>query len=168
MPTLENVLPNCSPKSLNRRLNRSSQVFHLSKVKFMGSVLPKIQRAIRQLSDSLNELKDPVTVIVGKGENSQAVEVKDYNSQARIASTLATLIDHERSLLGFPGPGKRKDEPEKQVIDGQIQVTNGHDHVLEQELNELRSVRAEPEQPEQPGQHDPAGTDNPPDMVKPL
>lgn len=142
MPIIENVLPDVSPKSMNRRMSRSAVVFSLARAKYMGVVLPKVERAIRQLDQSLHELAEPIDVTIGRGEGQCVVKVKDYAQQAKTALALASLVDQQRSLLGFPSPGRRRNEGEdgsdaRRVVDVSP-APKSHD--LEGELDRLKQA----------------------------
>lgn len=57
-------------------------------------------------SERLAECHKGVEMIVGQ----QVVKQVPYDMIARLNASLIQLIDCERQLLGFPSPGKRRDE----------------------------------------------------------
>lgn len=58
----------------------------------------------------LVELHKGVDVIVGHGEKAQVIRTVPCETIAKLNSSLVSLIECERSLLGFPSPGRRRDE----------------------------------------------------------
>lgn len=145
MPNLEHKVPELTHKSMNRRMSRSAMVFSIKRANFHGFALPKIDRHIRELSDSLTELSKSVDVVIGKGDNQQVVKVKDFNAQAKIANALISLVEQQRSLLGFPSPGKRKDE-ERTVHDVETKPALSHVDLedIKQQVATVETVDTQP------------------------
>lgn len=110
MPAIDSQPPDISSKAMNRRMSRSAITFAVKRANYMRFVLPKVERAICALNESLHALTQPIEIVVGRGDNKAIAHVIDYQSQAKIAGALFSAMEFERQLLGFPSPGKRRDE----------------------------------------------------------
>lgn len=122
MPTLENTVPAIDVKSLNRKASRSAVVFSARKAAFIGNVIPKLERATKTLHERLCVLREPVERLDSKGN---VILVNDDIALCKVVGAMLAAIEAERSLLGFPSPGKRKDEssaPMRQVSNEPIDV----------------------------------------------
>lgn len=102
MPRLESVAPNLSGKSLLRKASQSASVFGFAKAGFYRAALPKVRRAMSLADRRIRAMHklDPVP----------------DDTICRMNASLIALVECERSLLGFPLPGRRKDE--SGVLDG--------------------------------------------------
>lgn len=107
MPTLENTVPFIDAKSLNRKASRSAVVFSARKAAFIGNVVPKLERATKALHERLCELRDPVEKL---DKDGNVVRVHDDMALCKVVGAMLAAIEAERCLLGFPSPGKRRDE----------------------------------------------------------
>ena len=113
MPTLENTLPSASPKTLNRKMSRSALVWSARKAAFMGTVIPRLERAHKTLHERLQVLRAPVEKLDADGKT---VLVHDDASLVRVVQAMLQTIEMERSLLGFPSPGRRRDERAERIV----------------------------------------------------
>lgn len=110
MPSLENRVPANGRNTLARKASASAIVFTRERAGFYRHVLPKIARAIRATDERLQMLHAGVDVIAGKGEQQTIVRIVPDDAIARLNTSLIALVECERSLLGFPNPGRRRDE----------------------------------------------------------
>lgn len=115
MPSLEIAIPQTTQKSLMRKASQASLVWQREKAGFMRLALPKLSRAIRATDERLRELCAGVPVMLPGGaplmrEDKKPYLVKPDADIARLNASLCQLIELERSLLGFPSPGRRRDE----------------------------------------------------------
>ena len=108
MPTLENTVPVISANSLNRKASRSSVVWMARKAAFMGNAIPRLERAQKILHERLCALRNPVEMIAKDG---CVVHVMNDDAIVKVVRGLIEVIEAERGLLGFPSPGRRRDEP---------------------------------------------------------
>lgn len=116
MPALQFSLPETTSKTLLKRAGRSAMLWSIKRANFMRFALPRVEHAIRRLDEAIKRLSEPVEMVVGQGENAQIVKVMDYASLTRCSNAMLAAIESERQLLGFPSPGRRRDEAEAREV----------------------------------------------------
>lgn len=106
MPRLEIALPQVSPKRLITKASRSAKVFSYARAGYMNFALPRLRRSTSLTADRIEQLHKGIDVL---DRNGNAVHVVPDDTIAKLNASLVQMLELERSLLGFPGPGRRRD-----------------------------------------------------------
>lgn len=104
MAKLECGIPNVTSKSLLRKASQSASIFSFLRAGFYRFALPKVQRVARLTHNRLVSIHNVSKNVMDEAENGNI---------ARLNASLIQLLEFERSLLGFPSPGRRSNESGK-------------------------------------------------------